>query len=238
MPSYVRERVAAGIIADAFGLYFRNFWLFLMLYLVPDITAVVLTGLVSLVEKQQELLFDGLSALLGLVGQMVALAMLTVAISDVCLGNPPRLGRCLRIVWQRIGPVAGSSLLVGVVVVGITFMTAGVFLPFNVPFAVLWVMLAIALVVTMLLFTSTIVIVERRGPVEAMRRSVQLGRGFYWRNFGIVLLTIITVTVPAFLLHPPPAPHNPLEVFKLEISDIVGSVPRSCNASSIRASLF
>ncbi|GAA2214332.1 hypothetical protein GCM10009850_097970 [Nonomuraea monospora] len=52
-------------------------------------------------------------------------------------------------------------------------------------------------------FASSAVVLEGRGPVDAMRRSWHLVTGDFWRVFGILLLTSILVGLVASLLTMP-----------------------------------
>jgi hypothetical protein len=62
----------------------------------------------------------------------------------------------------------------------------------------------LAFVLVRILFTSQAVIAEDKGPIEAIRRSFDLTKGYFWRTFGIfllvALLTYIIQAVPSGIL--------------------------------------
>src|SRR5699024_12700152 len=90
--------------------------------------------------------------------------------------------------------VGGTMALPGTEVIGVAialgFGLGGLLLGI-VLFA--WVMIRIY-------FAMPIVVLERLGPGQALARSWRLTRGSWWRMFGIVLLTLVLVSVVTMLL--------------------------------------
>jgi len=103
----------------------------------------------------------------------------TVAVSEICLGIRPSAVRAYSRVFANAGRVFGTYLLATLIVV------MGL-LALIVPGFVLgiWYM-----------FVGPVVVIESVGGRAALKRSRELGRGFYWRNFGVYLLLSLVVVV-------------------------------------------
>jgi hypothetical protein len=146
--------------------------------------------------------------------QPVATAAMTRAVGDVYLDKPTSMGAVYRAVADRIGAVVGVSALL--LAVGVGFLAAVVLVTLAVSVAlgqsgavlvlllVLGALFAVVVVYTRWLFAAPIVILERLGPVAALRRSWQLVRGSTGRVFGITLLVglitgILSAAVGALL---------------------------------------
>jgi len=102
--------------------------------------------------------------------------------------NAP-LGQCLRIAIGRAGALIGSYFLIGLACLLLSLTIIGI--PVALYLGVAWV------------FASKAVIIERKGPVESIKRSYQLIKGNWWRTFGIILIVMISyaiISIPFRLL--------------------------------------
>ena len=152
---------------------------------------VVVAGVIALVQ--------------GLVVQPIATAAMTRAVADIYLDEPTTMGSAYRAVGQRIGAVVGVSLLLfgaGVAFLAVTgALVVGVVLALGRGGEVLWLLIIPAAIFlgivayTRWLFAAPIVILERTGPVDALRRSWGLVRGSTPRIFGIMLLVGIITSI-------------------------------------------
>ena len=112
----------------------------------------------------------------------LAVALLTVCVSDICLGNRPSMLRSLRRVFGFIfGKLLLTNLLSGMIIMlgFVLLMIPGIF------FYVWW------------MFVPTVIMIERISGWSALKRSKALGKGYYVRNCFIVLLLYVSVVLLA-----------------------------------------
>jgi MFS family permease len=102
---------------------------------------------------------------------------LVVVVSTVLVGGFALLAMLVASESARMG--IALSLLMGMVVL-VGFMVLA---------------LAVVALVVLFLFVTQVVVLEGRGPVEALRRSVALVRGSFWRVAGIWLLMYVLVWI-------------------------------------------
>ncbi|MEV5510521.1 glycerophosphoryl diester phosphodiesterase membrane domain-containing protein [Streptomyces orinoci] len=154
------------------------------------------------------------SLVLGLIGTIVATAMLTVVVSRAVLGRPASLGdawRSARPQLLRMGgllclvPLLMSAALLAGLVPGLLLYAAGAgtlaglltalgALAGTVAMIWLWVRYSLATPALML---------EKQSVLSAMRRSAKLVRDSWWRVLGIQLLTVVVATVTAAVINIP-----------------------------------
>jgi hypothetical protein len=109
------------------------------------------------------------------------------------LGAVILVGLCILVPWAA---VAGLVTLLVLTHIYAGAVIAGIF-GFIAAFCVtLWLSIMFSLSVP-------IVVLERQGPVDAMRRSWGLVRRSFWRVLGILLLAGIVVAVASFVLQIP-----------------------------------
>jgi len=184
MANYLKEMSVGEIIDGSVRLYFRHFGTIFLIYLLPLIILEFI--LLSVFETNQ----PG-AEVQALVAQLVrvsaavlASAAITVAVSDACLGHKPGVARSYRRMFEMIGRVAWTYLLLMIaIIVGLALLI--------VPGIILSVML---------LFAMVVVILERRGGIDAFKRSIALGKNFYLRNFGVLVLAMLIAIVGQFLI--------------------------------------
>jgi len=182
MANYLVEQSAGGIIRAAFAIYGRHFVTLALVYTVPTLPFTVL---------QQEAIANEMPVmtLIATLGAMLAgvfgFAAITVAVSDICLGNQPSVGRSLSKAFGKlIGRLLVTGLLQGLIVM------AGLIL-LVIPFFVfmIWFM-----------FAQAIVVLEGRAGRDALKRSKALGTGYHWRNAGVYALVLVIIFVIGLLL--------------------------------------
>ena len=162
--TYLQVFTLGTIIKSSFGIYFHHFLTILLIYVLPRIPI----QLLRLVDGSEASI---LGAVLDTVISLLITFPMTVAISEICLGIKPSVARAYIRGFATPGRVLGTFFLAGIVI-GIGF--ALLIIP-GIVFA-LWYA-----------FVGPVVILEGHGGWAALRRSRQLGRGNYLRNFGILL---------------------------------------------------
>lgn len=114
----------------------------------------------------------------------IAYAAIAIAISDVCTGNEPSVGRSYKYVFTK---VFLRLLLVTLLQMLVTLVGYLLFIIPGVVFSA-WYMLA-----------PVAVVLEKAEPIAAMKRSRFLGKGFYFRNLGLFFLGLFLTFLALFL---------------------------------------
>jgi len=179
MKSYLKEMSVGELIDGSVRLYFRNFVTIFLIYLLPLVAAEIVVIMLWPYGNPTEPADQFIVMLLRLAAAIPASAATTVAVSEITLGQKPRVARAYSRVFDVLGRFLWTYLLVMVI--------------FIVGFVLLVVPGVIAMV--LLMFATVVVILERRGGFNALKRSIQLGKGYYLRNFGTFLLTIVLVFI-------------------------------------------
>lgn len=160
--------------------------------------------------------------LLTYAGTTFVTGLLTAVVGLAVLGHKLTPGQAWASVRDRIWQIAGLALLLLVINLGLSLIVFGV--PFvgllvggtmaltgtevigvaiALGFGLGGLLLGIVLfawVMIRIYFAMPIVVLERLGPGQALARSWRLTRGSWWRMFGIVLLTLVLVSVVTMLL--------------------------------------
>ncbi len=173
MSIYLKEHSFGEIIRNTFSLYFKNFLrivfaYFLLVYPFQILTTVgVLTETIPLVI---------IGVLLTFIGTFFGMAVVTLLVSDLCLGNEPSLKRYFkRSFGAMLGKLIATELL-EILIIGIgliLLVVPGIIFT-------LW-----------FLFAVSIVVLEDQRAVKALKRSKALGKGFHMRNFGILFVMFV-----------------------------------------------
>lgn len=140
-----------------------------------------------------------------LVIQPIATAAMTRAVGDVYIDQPATFGAAYRAVGHRIWPVLAVALLLFLTAVGFVVLTGGLLILLGLALgsagaALLVVIIPVEIffiivVYTRWLFAAPSVMLERLGPIAALRRSWYLVRGATPRVFGIMLLVVIITSI-------------------------------------------
>jgi hypothetical protein len=164
--------------------------------------------------------FSGLLAarsvalVITMVGVVMATAVLTMVTSRAVLGHPVTT----REAWADARPqllrlfgLTGLMLLIGVSLLAVC-VAPGVVLAVNgarAPGAALVLVgllagvVVLASVLIRLCLASPALMLERQGIIKAMKRSVKLVRGSWWRVFGIQLLSMLLVYIVTSIIQIP-----------------------------------
>jgi hypothetical protein len=165
-----------GVLKEAWGLY-KAHWQHLL-----SVAGIIFIGIALVGAVATEIFEPALGALVGfvvaLLGYFWVQGALVRAVADIRDGRADlSVVGTLRAAWERIGPLASASSLAAVAII------LGLVL-FVVPGLVLltwWVLIVPA------------VMLENAGVREAFGRSRELVRGWGWRVFGVILLTVLVL---------------------------------------------
>jgi len=175
--NYLVEHSVGSIIRGAFEIYFRHFGTLFFIFVLPVVPVAVLQGEAEAAGNVGLLL---IAALFTLVVSLFAYAATTVAVSDICLGNPPSFRRSYgKVLGKLVLLLLGTNLL-QVLAIAIGFV----------------LLIVPGLVVAIwLILSQAVVVLEGRSGVAALKRSKQLGDGAHWRTAGLFLLLMILMAV-------------------------------------------
>ncbi|QVQ54362.1 glycerophosphoryl diester phosphodiesterase membrane domain-containing protein [Spiractinospora alimapuensis] len=139
-----------------------------------------------------------------LFSSMILTGLLTLVVSRAALGNTTSLGAAWRGARGRLPAVVGVTVLVTLTVLALTAAWVGfIALMTGLLGNVTGVMVSVPVIIALVAVTAWIyirfalavpaVVLERLGPLAAMRRSWRLMRGSWWRCFGIILLASVII---------------------------------------------
>jgi hypothetical protein len=172
----IRAMTVGAVFDRAYRVYLENFWIFLSICLVFAVPAAILFQLVGYAMRgsspvDQEVAATFISFPVSLLTGVVVQGALVQAVSDVYLGAPATLGRSFRLAFSRFFPLALGVLLYSVAV-GIGTVCGFGVLGFYLTGGFFAVIPAVVL--------------ERKGPVEALQRSWHLSEKGRWRAFATI----------------------------------------------------
>ncbi|BDZ58998.1 MULTISPECIES: glycerophosphoryl diester phosphodiesterase membrane domain-containing protein [Barrientosiimonas] len=144
-------------------------------------------------------------------GGIALSGMLTVVVADAVLGRRMSIGQAWSRVKGRLLALIGVNILQILIVflplmlvialaIGIGYGASpevGVIVGFLLVLAVIPVLVFLYV---KLLFASAITVLERQGPITALKRSWALTRDQWWRIFGISLLATVLVLIISVML--------------------------------------
>src|SRR5215208_6106476 len=186
--SYLQAYKLSSVIKSAFVMALRNFQTFFFIYAIPILPIhIIVLFVVSLAEPsgpEDVVITSAIVAIIVSIVTAFASFPVTVAVSEICLGIQPSVFRCYRRAFSHPGRLIGTMLLYSLIVVlgFIALLVPGLILS------------------TWYAFIGPVVVLEAIGGLKALRRSRELGRGYYFRNFGIMLLMAVIVAVISFTL--------------------------------------
>jgi membrane-anchored glycerophosphoryl diester phosphodiesterase (GDPDase) len=142
-------------------------------------------------------------------------------VADGALGKRPTAREALQTAGRRFWPLARFSLLLGLLqlvlvlvlaaaVTGLVVAFSGVANSIGIVYAVLIAIpIALALVVVYgffavkLALAPTVIVLEKRPVLDAIRRSWSLTRRAFWRTFGLMALVTVMVSAAAQIVSLP-----------------------------------
>ena len=159
---------------------------------------------------------SGLTALiLAFIVQILLTGLLAAVVGRSVLGGRTTAGEAWRIARPRLPALLLATLLAALALIGPWAGLAAVLILLGAagapggPVIAVLLLGAIACVVTdvwfwtMFSMSAAAVVLERRGPAQALGRSWRLVRGSFWRVFGTLLLAALIVLVASSVLRLP-----------------------------------
>jgi hypothetical protein len=207
---YLQEQTIAEIVKNALSIYWRYFWKFFLSYslLISLSTVLGFVGYALLGDSP----FTGILVYFAVwfVGSCVASLIVTIVVSDICLGELPSLKRAWKhLSFRLVVKTLITNLLFYVIFVVFILLGSvlmGLLLQSRLPgwgyyvYAGLMILVFFALI-SWFLFVPTILVVENKWGFRAMKRSVTLGFGYHVRNFVIVFMMFVLVTLLPVILY-------------------------------------
>ncbi|WP_052591392.1 glycerophosphoryl diester phosphodiesterase membrane domain-containing protein [Luteipulveratus mongoliensis] len=146
------------------------------------------------------------SSVLQAIGGIALTGMLTVVLADAVLGRRMSIGGAWAKVKGRLWALIGLNLLiflmliggVGLLVLVAVLVGVGLSEGFGILIAVVGGLGAVVLMIFVWVkwsFASACVVLEKQGPIKALKRSWALTQGQWWRVFGISLLAQLAAGV-------------------------------------------
>jgi hypothetical protein len=121
---------------------------------------------------------------LALILQPIGTAAILHIISQEFIDRRVGIGAAFRFALSRFGPLLGASIVAGLLI-GLGMICC------LVPGFIFWTWYA---------FVPQVVVVEGRGVSSSLDRSKQLGEGYRWRIFGIlILILLLSLVIPSML---------------------------------------
>jgi hypothetical protein len=130
-------------------------------------------------EEAEFLIGQGAIALLSVISVLLATAVCFKAVADAYLGVEPDWRRSLRFAVRRLGGLFGVAIVGGLLVALAT-------LALIVPGIWLFVMYSVAVPALLL---------ERIGPIQALRRSFRLVKGRWWPTAGVLVVGYLLIGI-------------------------------------------
>lgn len=172
MKNYVCEQSLGSIIGSSFKIYIKNFRSLFLIYFLPVFPFAVFAQHVQLEENVTAWVKIAASVSSFFV-MIFTMPPITVAVSNICLGNKASLLHSYRYIFGKgFGGFLLTYLLLSLA------MAIGFILLF-IPgiFCIFWFM-----------FTLQVAVLERISGRNALKRSKELGKGFYLRNLGVLFI--------------------------------------------------
>jgi hypothetical protein len=150
------------------------------------VTAIAyLPSLAFLAEREQTIrsghpfLLIGLSVVLAIVLNALSQAIILFGAFEDMRGRPVNLMESARVALNRLLPVVGVALLIG--------LLTGI--------AAILLVIPAFIVMTMLFVAIPACVVERMGPTRSLRRSAELTKGHRWAIFGLWFLLLLIIGI-------------------------------------------
>src|SRR5438093_7859867 len=106
MPNYLRQQTVGEVLRNAAEIYFRNFGVIFVTYFLPVFP-------IGVWQKEAQvagaLVWVWIALIFLLLASLIAWGAITIAVSDVCLGNKPSVARSYQKIFS--GAVLGRLLV-------------------------------------------------------------------------------------------------------------------------------
>jgi hypothetical protein len=175
----VREFRVGHVLTQTFLILRRHLLPFLLLYGVASLLLNVPVAFTNHDSPVADIAVAcGISLALCMMFNVFAgAAVVTAAIDDI-RGRPVDMTAALRVALRRFFPVLGTTIaVVALGIIGLALIVPAL------------------IVITVLFVAVPACVVEGLGPVQSVRRSVHLTRGYRWRIFALWFATLLTESI-------------------------------------------
>ena len=157
------------------------------------------TGRVQPGQAPQILAYVTLFLAIFIVFSVLGQAMIVHAAFQDMRRGPVHLGTSVMVGVRRFLPLFGIAMLLAVLILlAVTlFFTLTTLVT---PFLLVLAPIPIAFILTVYFVTTPACVVEERGPLGSMGRSIQLTKGHRWRIFGLGLLLLALLVIASVLI--------------------------------------
>ena len=165
------------IINETFKMFGRGVWVFVIITIIAQIP-----NLVGLFIPNFAL--SVIFILVGIVTNVLAEGAIIHGLSRQYLGVEAKVGDCYYAGWIRLRPLLGG-LIVFLVILAVCV-------------ALFWTIIgtvAFFYILVSRFFFPQAIMLEGRGPLEALSRSRELVRGSWWRIFGVGIVFVIILLI-------------------------------------------
>ena len=166
-PGSIPPRDLVGLVSETFSVYGRNFWKFVLIAFLGQAAA-----LVAIITP--ELLAAALTLISALTALLAGLALIHAVMQQYIGSRRIDVGECFGRASNRFIIVLAALIIFVLVLIG-----SAILIIILVGIPILFYMLVVWF------FHQQAIMVEHRGPIEALGRSRELVRGTWWRVFGI-----------------------------------------------------
>lgn len=217
----LRPLAFGEVLDSAFTLYRRNFAVFVGAALVPTLPMLAVAWMTGMGGTSDPATFDGAAFVLFFVVAIVATLLMWGALAHLASqaygGIPAGIGEGLQVALRRFFPLLGAAILAGIIlsvaffavmlVMMVGFLIVGMISAVggaagSVVGTVIGIVVLVAMVVLYAagggLFFALVpaVVVERKGPSDAIARTFELARGAMKRLIGLVFVCLCIVYLP------------------------------------------
>jgi hypothetical protein len=178
---FLQMQTLRSVLRNSFAIYGGNWRTISLTYAIAMLPIAMLHAVLLSAERV------GLASIVSVVFMLSGMlmgAVVTVIISDLCLGLQPGVWRSYRRGFANAGKLIGTYLLAALI-------STGGLLLLLIP-GIVWAI--------WYMFVVPVVVLEQSGGRAALRRSRALGKGCYLRNMGIVFLVALPLSLIIWLL--------------------------------------
>lgn len=210
---YLRVYNFFDMIGDTFEIYVNNFATLFLLSFLPMVPLVVLTILAVIAMVIAGLSFEqagpvaiAVVVVLGIIIvplifyiQFFFTAATIIAIRDIFYNYKPQVMDTLRrtdywIPAKLIATALLQMIIMFIAMLPVIFLFAASQSPLVIVIGILLMILVFFIMMMMFLFTMPVVVLEDIWMLDALKRSMELGKGFYIRNFAVFFAFIFTIS--------------------------------------------
>ncbi len=203
-----------GVLSRGFRILFRNFITFGLVALIVLMPYVLVLSTISELftanfSSTSVVILASVILLLPILLAYLATAAIAHGAFEALRGQRPGIARCLLRGFSLSVPVFGVAIatVLALLVSLVPAVLAAVFLKDGLAVLMFLVLLfPLFLVITVLWVAVPVIVVERRGILHGLSRSIALTKGNRWRAFGIImilwLINWVTNLVGGLLLLP------------------------------------